>query len=221
MTQPTNPVGESGQDRSDVAHDKGHEVAGHAREEGRQVTETARDQAGRVTDETRRQAMGIMDEARQQIREQARTQTERAGGAMEDLGARVQALAEGRPEEAGPLPEYADRVASRVDELAGRVNELGVDGILEETQRFARRRPGAFLLGAAVAGFAVARLGRGAKEADGASGAASGGSRGNVAPWPERPASTPPAAPSQGGPVQTGRYGQDLPPHTAESEVRP
>lgn len=221
MTQPTNRTDDGGQDRSDVAQEKGREVAGRAGEEGRQVADTARDQAGRVTDEARRQTMDVMHEAREQVREQARMQTQRAGGAIEELGGRVHALADGRPEEAGPLPDYADRLASQVDELAGRVNELGIDGILDETQKFARRRPGAFLLGAAVAGFAVSRLGRGAKEADGATGAASGGSASSVRANSDRPSSTPAAVPSQAGVVQTGQYDQDRQPQTMESEVRP
>jgi len=40
-------------------------------------------------------------------------------------------------------------------------DERGLEGTVEDLRQFARRRPGLFLMGAAVAGFAVSRLGRG------------------------------------------------------------
>jgi hypothetical protein len=47
----------------------------------------------------------------------------------------------------------ADRVYSVAEDFQVR----GVSGVLEDVQSFARRRPGAFLLGAAVIGFGVGR----------------------------------------------------------------
>jgi hypothetical protein len=41
---------------------------------------------------------------------------------------------------------------------AGYLDERGLDGAIEELQRFARRRPGVFLAGAALAGFAAGRI---------------------------------------------------------------
>jgi hypothetical protein len=48
------------------------------------------------------------------------------------------------------------------------VQQRGYDGMVEDAQRLARRRPGVFLAGAAVAGFAIGRLLRSAKDGDNA-----------------------------------------------------
>lgn len=216
MAEHPYPVDDGGgQGRSDVAQQQGQEVAGHAREEGGHVADTARDQAGRVADEARRQTNDVMAEARETVREQARAQTDRAGSALDDLGSRVQALADGRPEEAGQLPDYAERLASQVNELAGRVDELGLDGLLEETQRFARRRPGAFLLGAAAAGFAVSRLGRGAKDADTRPAAT-----GSTVPTSRTDRAASAVPPERAG-VPSGSHRPDREPVDRSREVRP
>jgi hypothetical protein len=206
--------GGSSGSKPDAARDQGREVADHASEKAQQVADTARTEAGKVVDEARDQISVVMDEGQRQLRGEAQEQTQRLGGALGGLGDRLQALADGRPEEAGPIGEYAETIAAQTRDIAGRIEDLGFDGVLDEVQRFARRRPGRFLIGAAVAGFASARLGRGAKEADSGRGpdGGVGGPVGNppatrqaAAPVPaERPVSsptagtTPPAAPATG-----------------------
>jgi hypothetical protein len=58
--------------------------------------------------------------------------------------------------------------------VAERLESGGLEGALSDLQGFARRRPGVFLLGAAAAGFAVARLVRGAQAANGDGSSGSG-----------------------------------------------
>ena len=70
----------------------------------------------------------------------------------------MQALASGRPEEAGPLRDYAAQLGERVWRAAEQLRTDGADGVVRDVQSFARRRPGAFLTGAAAAGFLVGRL---------------------------------------------------------------
>jgi hypothetical protein len=166
QVNPAHGGGGSSGSKADAARDQGRQVADHASEQARQVADTAGAEAGNVVDEAREQVSGVMNEAQRQLRAQADEQTHRLGGALGGLGDRLQALADGRPEEAGPIGEYAETIAAQTRDIAGRIDDLGFDGVLDEVQRFARRRPGAFLIGAAVAGFASSRLGRGAKEAD-------------------------------------------------------
>jgi hypothetical protein len=184
--------GGSSVSKADASRDQGREVADHASEQAQQVADTARTEAGNVVDEARQQVSVVTDEAQRQLRGQAHEQTQRLGGALGGLGDRLQALADGRPEEAGPIGEYAETIAAQTRDIAGRIEDLGFDGVLNEVQRFARRRPGAFLIGAAVAGFASARLGRGAKEAD--SGRGPDG-RAGAAPVANPPATRQAAAP--------------------------
>lgn len=151
--------------QSEVARDQGRQVADEAGTQAREVADTAQQQAAEVRREARAQGEELLQEAQQQLKTQASQQTDRLGGAVDDLGSRLQALADGRPDESGPVGEYAERIAGQTRDIAGRIDELGFEGVLEEVQQFARRRPGAFLIGAAVAGFASSRLARGANEA--------------------------------------------------------
>jgi hypothetical protein len=145
-------------------------VAGEAQQQAAAVAGTAKQETAKVVDDAKHHVQDLTQDAKHQLHQQARTQTEQLGGAVGTLGDRVQALADGRPEEAGPIGDYASSIAEQVQHLASEVDRLGFDGVIDEVQRFARRRPGAFLAGAAVAGFAAARLARGAQSAERSSG---------------------------------------------------
>jgi hypothetical protein len=164
MTQrdPLPPTGGHGD--ASGAKERGTAVAHETKDEAASVARTAQHEAGRVADEVRHQTRDLVEDARHELHQQARTQTEHLGGAMSSLGERMHALAEGRPEDAGQVQDVAHRIADQVEHLAHRVDELGFDGAVSELQRFARRRPGAFLAGAAALGFAASRLARGATD---------------------------------------------------------
>jgi hypothetical protein len=190
------PSGGGGGDdtgRREVAQEQGREVADDARQQAGHVAETARQEGAKVADEIKHHAIDLAEDAREQLHHQARQQTSNLGQALGQFGGRVHALADGRPEEAGPVGDYADRLAGQVEDIAGRIDELGFDGVVDEVQRFARRRPGAFLAGAAFAGFAVARLTRGGRDAE--QGSADSGRTRPTATGAERPM---PGAPPSG-----------------------
>jgi len=167
------------------ARDQGHEVARTAREQGSAVARVASDgagevhgtvraQAAQVRDELATQGRTVAEEARTKVQEQSRTQARRAGAGLSRLASEAQALADGRPEDAESLREYltqgADRLMEAADRfygLADEIDERGIEGVVSDLQRFARRRPGVFLLGAAVAGFGVGRAVRSAQADDG------------------------------------------------------
>lgn len=164
MTQPDTTRGRADGLDDDRAPDRGAAAQG-TKDEAASVAGTAQQEAGRVADEARQQARNLTEDARQVMREQARTQTDNLGETMGTMSQQMQALAEGRPEDAGRLGEVAGTLADRFDGMASRINELGFEGSIDELQRFARRRPGAFLAGAAALGFAASRLTQGAKQA--------------------------------------------------------
>jgi len=144
-------------------HPRG-DVAREAQQEVRSVAATAQDEAGRVADEVRHQTRELALDARDELRRQGEHQAEQLGHTVADIGVHLQALAEGRPEEAGRVQEVTSRIADQVQQLGHRMEERGLEGTLDELQRFARHRPGAFLAGAAAVGFAASRLTRAAAE---------------------------------------------------------
>ena len=165
----TSAAADEGREVASTAADEGREVASAAADEGREVARaaardarglagTAKEQATEVADELVSQGQGLMEETRGQLLEQAQTQASRLAAAMRQYGEQAEALADGRPSQAGPMPDYLRQASDRLEELAERVEERGPEGLLEDLQGFARRRPGAFLLGAAVAGFGIGRL---------------------------------------------------------------
>ena len=186
---------DSGRQVADRAADETSRVAGRAKDQGEQVARTARRQssavarvaadsardvkgtvraqAAQVRDELTTQGRTVVEEARTKVQDQSRTQARRAGESLSRLASEAHALAEGRPEEAetlrGYLTQGADRLMDAADRfygLADEIDERGIEGVVSDLQRFARRRPGVFLLGAAVAGFGVGRAVRSAQDDD-------------------------------------------------------
>jgi hypothetical protein len=155
-----------------TAAEQGKQVAESASESAKQVAQTAKEQASHVMSEATDQGKNLIHEATGQLSEQARAQTAQFSQAVQKLSDQTLALAEGRVSDAGPVGEYTRQAATTLSDFATRVNERGFDGLIDDVQGFARRRPVAFLLGAAAAGFVVGRMFRGAATAKGQTAAA-------------------------------------------------
>ncbi|GAB3225284.1 hypothetical protein GCM10027447_14540 [Glycomyces halotolerans] len=148
-----------------TARREGSEVANKAAGEAKDVAHSAREEGQHLAQQAKTEVRHVADDARTQLRDEVSAQADKAGDSLRRLGEQVGALAEGRPQDAGPLAEYAQSAAEEIRHAAGRVNERGFEGILEDTKSFARKRPAAFLCVAAVAGFSIGRMLRGGTEA--------------------------------------------------------
>lgn len=164
-TGETPGASQQAKEAASTAAAKSSEVAGTAKEGTKQVASEATQQAGQVAQEVSVQARELVGQARNELRDQASQQTGRAADKMRTLSEQVQALTDGRPEEAGPVGDYARQAGDKLQQVASRLDEGGLEGMFEDVQGFARRRPGVFLAGAAMAGFAVGRMLRGAQSA--------------------------------------------------------
>jgi len=156
-------AGEAQQVASSAA-ERGGALVQQATDDARQLADTVKTRAGEVTGELLGSGRSLVDDARSQFQSEARAIPERMATTFRGLGEEVQALAEGRPEEAPTLSQYVWRAADgfygaadRFYAVAEDIQERGFSGVLDDVQTFARRRPGAFLLGAAVLGFGVGR----------------------------------------------------------------
>jgi hypothetical protein len=136
------------------------EVGSSARDAGRHVSQTAADQVKEVASETGRQARDLVSEARTQARNQAVTQQKRVVEGLRALAGELRQMAD-RNEGTGVATEMARNASERTHRLAGWIDQQEPDDIVEEVRSFARRRPGAFLVGAALAGVVTGRLTRG------------------------------------------------------------
>lgn len=164
--QVASTAADQGRQVAGTAAEQTKQVAGTAAEGAKQVAGEAMDQAAHVAQEAKEQAKSLLHEGRSQLREQANRQTSQASQGMRTFSQQLQALVEGRPEEAGPFGDYARQLATKVGDFADQLEQKGYEGSLTEVKTFARRRPGLFLAGAAAAGFAVGRAVRAAQAAD-------------------------------------------------------
>jgi hypothetical protein len=141
-----------------TAGEQAREVTGTAAQGAKDVASTAKEQMSGVTSEAAAQARNLMEESKTQLKQQAQSQTDRIASQLRQIGDQIQALVDGRADEAGPVGDYARQAVQTMSRYAGQVENRGFDGMMNDVQRFARRRPGAFLLGAAIAGFGIGRV---------------------------------------------------------------
>ena len=151
----------TGQPATQVARDEAGVVGRTAADAGRQVAGTAAEQAANVAQEAKAQARDLVGEARGQVGDQARMGQQKATDGIRTLGRELREMADGG-QQSGTASEVARQAADRADRFADWLGQREPGDLVEEVRTFARRRPGAFLLGAALAGVVVGRLTRGA-----------------------------------------------------------
>jgi hypothetical protein len=156
-----------------TAADQSKAVARTAKADARELAGTVRSQADQVKGELTGQAREMLAETQDQLRQQADMQASRVASVLFQVGSQAVALSQGRPEQAGPLVDYAEQAAEWLDNTAAHIEDRGLEGLATDVVDFARRRPAMFLAGAAVVGFGVGRLIR--------SGAVSGDGEGDFA----------------------------------------
>jgi hypothetical protein len=221
------PAGESAatqQSTAGVAREEAAQVGQSARAAAGNVTGTAVDQARNVAEETGRQARDLLGEARSQVGEQASVQQRKAAQNLHTLAGQLNEMA-AKSGDSGMAAQLAEEAADRVHGVASWLDGREPADLLDEVRGFARRRPGTFLLGAALAGVLAGRMTRGLAMA------ARSGEPGQSGPWESagaaadvpdvtQPAGTWPAPapspipasePGPGTGSGTG-YGTDLPP---------
>lgn len=151
-----------------TAADQTREVATAAKGAAGDVASTAMEKAAEVTSEATEQVRNLVAETTTQVRTQAEAQTTKVAEGIAGLSDQIRALLDGRPEEAEAIRDYLQQGATKLTALSDRLQSQGLEGTIAEVQRYARRRPGTFLLGALGVGFGVGRLVRGVQAASAA-----------------------------------------------------
>jgi hypothetical protein len=123
------------------------------------VAGTAADQARQVTGEVSAQARNVASDVRQKVSDQARTQNDRLVDGIRRMADELDQMRAERRD--SPAASVVSRIADGGRQVADYLANRGPEGVVNEVQEFARRRPGAFLATALVAGFVVGRLGKG------------------------------------------------------------
>jgi hypothetical protein len=146
--------------------DRAQQTASAAADESKHVAGVAASEAKSVAGEAAQQARGVVDDAVTQVRgqldDQGRQQKERLAGTLATFGDDLGRMAENG---SGLAADVAQEVSQRVQSLSRHLDSHQPGELLDDVRRFARQRPGTFLLGALAAGVVVGRLLRGTKDA--------------------------------------------------------
>jgi hypothetical protein len=154
----TNTTTTEDQSRAGQVTESAKEVAGTAREQAGAVTSTAKDEAASVMHDARTQGRRLADQSRHQLRQTADEQGQRLAATLRDLGSQLHGMAAGTTAPKGMLADFTEQAASSARQLAGSLDDRGVQGVIDDVKRYARRRPGVFIAGAVAAGIVTGRL---------------------------------------------------------------
>lgn len=193
----------------ETAGQEGTAVAQHARQAAGEVRSTAREQVGQVAHEATGQAKHVVHDMRERVASEAEEQARKVSRQIDRIADELGTMADGSGPDsltAGALRQVSD--AGR--QAARYLDERGARGLLDSAQDFARRKPGTFLIGAAVAGFLVARAAKSMSGADQPRQAQP--QRGYTDQTPTTPVTTPSAVPTPSpAPVGQPAYGTVAP----------
>jgi hypothetical protein len=166
MSEMANESTGRAQQAGQTAKQEASATAGQARKGASRVAGTATDQVRAVTGEARAQAGAMAGDLRTRVTEEAESQTRRGAQVMRQWADDLSGLADNADRDS-PARSLVTQAADRGHRAADYLDSRGVGGLVDDLQHFARRRPGAFLGGAVVAGFTVGRLAKAGSKADG------------------------------------------------------
>lgn len=116
---------------------------------------------------TKDRAIGKLKESSQKLSAQAADKTrgfvgqglERSSEALANVGKMVGDTASGIDERLGAeYGDYARKAATAIDDAANKLAAKDADELIEDARAFVKKSPGVALAGAAIVGFALARL---------------------------------------------------------------
>jgi hypothetical protein len=141
-----------------------------AKHEASDLAHTTADKAGSVVDTAKEEASVVVGEAKSQVRDlyaqtkhelsdQARTQQQRLASGMRTTSDELQSMTAGSTT-SGLATDLVRQASTRLASMSAWLGEREPAEVLDEVKRFARRKPGTFILAAAVTGVVVGRLTR-------------------------------------------------------------
>ncbi|MGW0842826.1 hypothetical protein ACWD26_22250 [Streptomyces sp. NPDC002787] len=154
------------QQAGQTARQEASATAGQVKQAAGEIAGTATEQVKTVAGQAREQAGAAVRDLRERVSEQADSQAKRGAANVRQWADDLAGLAE-KADSDSPAQRLIAEVAERGRRAADYVDQQGVEGLVGDVQDFARRRPGAFLGGAALTGFAVGRLAKAGSKTDG------------------------------------------------------
>lgn len=143
----------------DAAKQEAADLKDTATAGAKDVLGTAQEEASAVVGEAKAQVKDLYQQSRRELTDQAGVQQRRIVAGLRSVSdelASMVANSEGR----GVASELVHQVSTRVSSAAEWLGGRDPGAVVEEVKRYARRKPGTFILGATIAGIVVGRLTR-------------------------------------------------------------
>ncbi len=156
--------GSSSGSTADTARDQAQQVKDSATDAASQVAGTTKEQAQQVTEDVRHQAKQLAGQTKSELTGQVTSQRDKAVSGLRSLADELSSMSDSSPQ-SGMGTQLAREGAGLTHRTADFLEQRDPTQLLDEVRDLARRRPGTFLIGAALAGVAVGRLTRGAMSA--------------------------------------------------------
>jgi uncharacterized protein YjbJ (UPF0337 family) len=150
----------SGTSKTQAAKEEASNVAGEAKSAAQGVAQTAKSEAAHVAHEAKNSAQDLLHQAKSGLTSQAGTQQQKAADGIRTISSQLQSMADA-PDQPGVASDLIRQAAQRSESVASWLENKQPGDLLADVQRFARNRPGTFLLLAAGAGVLAGRLTRG------------------------------------------------------------
>ena len=137
---------------SDVAHEATQAAAG--------VKDTAKDEVRSVVSDATQRAGDVMRTTQGELRTQATEKTKQLSTTLDDIGRQLASMADSADDPDSQVAQLSRTAGEQIRRQSRRLEDGGLDGLVDDVKRFARNRPGAFLLGTVAAGFVAGRIGK-------------------------------------------------------------
>lgn len=125
----------------------------------KQKERSARSSASEATGKAREEASRLSEQAKKQFAGQAEQQKANASDQLDDIGEALRKTSDTLHErDKDSVANLTEGAAHQIERLSGYLRDRSVNEMLTEAKRFARRKPGMFLGGAAVLGFFGSRF---------------------------------------------------------------
>jgi hypothetical protein len=148
----------TGTGTSSTASETAKQAAGSAKQAAQEVTGTVKEQGRQVAGEVGTQARSVVSDVRQSVTGQVRTGHDKLTDGLRRISDDLGSMAGG--DAGSPANRVVQQLGDTGRRAADYLQDRGPEGLLDDVQDFARRKPGTFLLAAAAAGFVIGRLGR-------------------------------------------------------------
>jgi len=153
----TATTGQSGS--LDTAKQEASELKDTAVSEAGHVADTAKGEAKAVAQEVKYQAKDLYAQTQRELKDQAQVQQHRAAVGLRSVSDELRSMT-ANAENPGLAADLLNQVSTRLSGAASWLGDRDPSAVLSEVKSFARRKPGTFIIGAAILGIVAGRLTR-------------------------------------------------------------